>query len=144
MALPFFRSSHFLPAAFLAAALVTTPFAAGRKKEPSGPLDGHKRAEHALNRLTFGPRPGDVARVSRVGVDKWIEQQLHPERIDDSALEGRLAQLGTLRMNTRQIVENFPNNEIIRQVANGKIAMPSDPTLRAIYTAQVQRLDDKQ
>jgi uncharacterized protein (DUF1800 family) len=42
-----------------------------------------QRAEHALNRLAFGARPGDVERVLRIGVDRWIEQQLHPERISD-------------------------------------------------------------
>ncbi|HUP60299.1 MAG TPA: DUF1800 domain-containing protein [Thermoanaerobaculia bacterium] len=42
-----------------------------------------QRAEHALNRLAFGARPGDVERVMRIGVDRWIEQQLHPERIAD-------------------------------------------------------------
>ncbi len=50
-----------------------------------------QRAEHVLDRLAFGARPGDVERVLRVGVDRWIEQQLHPERIDDRALESRVA-----------------------------------------------------
>jgi uncharacterized protein (DUF1800 family) len=50
-----------------------------------------QRAEHALNRLSFGARPGDVERVLHVGVDRWIEQQLHPERIDDRAVEARVA-----------------------------------------------------
>jgi len=45
--------------------------------------DDRARAEHALNRLAFGARPGDVERVTRIGVDKWIDQQLHPERIAD-------------------------------------------------------------
>jgi uncharacterized protein (DUF1800 family) len=42
-------------------------------------------AEHALNRLAFGPRPGDIARVQQMGVDRWIAQQLHPEKIEDRA-----------------------------------------------------------
>ncbi|HEX8169744.1 MAG TPA: DUF1800 domain-containing protein [Thermoanaerobaculia bacterium] len=50
-----------------------------------------QRAEHALKRLAFGARPGEVERVARLGVDRWIEQQLHPERIDDRALEAKLA-----------------------------------------------------
>ena len=45
---------------------------------------------HALNRLTFGPRPGDVERVSRVGLSEWIDRQLNPARIDEAALERRL------------------------------------------------------
>lgn len=43
---------------------------------------------HLLNRLAFGPRPGDVEKVRAAGVDAWIEQQLHPERVDDAAFEG--------------------------------------------------------
>ena len=38
-----------------------------------------KRALQALNRLTFGPRPGDVQQVAAMGVDRWIDLQLHPE-----------------------------------------------------------------
>ena len=55
------------------------------------PATERQRAEHALNRLAFGARPGDVERVLRVGVDRWIEQQLHPERIADRAVETRVA-----------------------------------------------------
>ena len=43
----------------------------------------------ALNRLGFGPRPGDIERVKEMGLQKWIDQQLHPESISDSALEAR-------------------------------------------------------
>ncbi len=133
-----------IAAALLLAALATTQFALGRKKEKSAALDEQKRAMQALNRLTFGPRPGDLERVSQMGVDKWIDLQLHPDKIDDSALQARLAPFRTLQMNTREIVENFPNNEMIRQVAEGKVAMPRDPTRRAVYEAQVQRYEDKQ
>ena len=44
---------------------------------------------HALNRLAFGPRPGDVQKVRAMGLDQWIEQQLHPERIDAVASVAR-------------------------------------------------------
>ncbi|MGH9530533.1 MAG: DUF1800 family protein [Terriglobales bacterium] len=122
------------------------PLALARKKSAPAPLrmDEHKRAVHALNRLTFGPRPGDIERVSAMGVDKWIDEQLHPEKIDDSAMEARLGQFPTLRMSTQQIVENFPPPEIIRAVANGKDSMPSDPVEHAIYEAQLERFQEKQ
>ena len=57
-------------------------------------MDERERAIHALNRLTFGPRPGDVDRVLAMGVDRWIDQQLAPEKIDDRVLEARLAPSG--------------------------------------------------
>ena len=144
MALSFVRRYPIMVVTLVAASLVATQFALGGSKHKPGAMDQRQRAAHALSRLTFGARPGDVDRVARIGVDKWIEQQLHPERTDDPAMEARVAQFRTLGMSTRDIVENFPNNALIRQVADGKVAMPSDPTLRAIYTAQVQRLDDKQ
>jgi len=71
---------------------VPAQLAVARKKDKqaAAQMDRQKRAVHALNRLTFGPRPGDIDRVMAIGVDKWIDQQLHPEKIDDSALDARL------------------------------------------------------
>ncbi len=117
---------------------------ARKKEKPAGAMDDQKRAVHALNRLTFGPRPGDVQRVTQMGVEKWIDLQLHPEKIDDSVLATRLAPFRTLRMDTHELVENFPPNQVIRQVANGKASLPSDPAKRAVYEAQLQRYEDKQ
>jgi uncharacterized protein (DUF1800 family) len=125
----------------------SAPFASGKKEQQtpvSAQMDEQKRAAHALNRLTFGPRPGDIARVTAVSVDKWIEQQLHPEKIDDSALEGRLASFRTLHMNTRELVENFPSPQLIKAVMDGKKPMPSDPVKRAIYQAQIERMQEKE
>ena len=49
-------------------------------------LSPDEQVRHVLDRLAFGPRPGDVDRVRAMGVDAWISRQLHPERIpDDSA-----------------------------------------------------------
>jgi uncharacterized protein (DUF1800 family) len=107
-------------------------------------MDQQKRAVHALNRLTFGPRPGDVDHVMAIGVDKWIDQQLHPDKIDDSALDARLSPLRTLHMDTREIVENFPPEQMIRAVADGKQSLPSDPLKRAVYQAQLERYQNKE
>src|ERR1039458_9187728 len=136
-------------AALLVAAGFTAQFALARKKDnPPGAtmmqMDSQKRAVHALNRLTFGPRPGDVEQVARMGVDKWIELQLHPDKIDDSALDARLDPFRTLRMGTREIVENFPPEQVIKQIADGKASLPRDPTQRAVYEAQLQRYENKQ
>jgi len=128
----------------IVAAGLASQFALGRKKDkPAGAMDESKRAVHALNRLAFGPRPGEVERVAAMGVDKWIELQLRPERIDDSALDSRLASFRTLRMDTRELVENFPPSLLIKQVAEGKASLPRDPAKRAIYEAQLQQYEDK-
>ena len=119
---------------------VSTQLALGKKNQKiiSG-MEERKRALHALNRLTFGPRPGDLDRVMAMGVDKWIDQQLHPEKIDDNAVESRLVPLRTLKMDTHEIVENFPPPQMIKAIAEGKRGLPSDPTKRAIYEAQLAR-----
>ncbi|HEV2728825.1 MAG TPA: DUF1800 domain-containing protein [Terriglobales bacterium] len=110
----------------------------------SSQMPEQKRALHALNRLTFGPRAGDIDRLMALGVDQWIDQQLHPEKIDDRALEARLAPLRTLRMDTREIVENFPPEQVIKAVAEGKQSIPSDPSKRAVYKAQLERYEERQ
>jgi uncharacterized protein (DUF1800 family) len=60
---------------------------------------------HVLNRTTFGPRPGDVEMVEKMGgVHAYIEQQLHPETIDDSAVEQQVAQLDTLQKSPAELL----------------------------------------
>ncbi|MGA9557489.1 MAG: DUF1800 family protein, partial [Terriglobales bacterium] len=144
MAMPARQQLSLVVAAVLVAGLGSTQLALGKKKIKPAGMDDQKRALHALNRLTFGARPGDAERVTQLGVDKWIDLQLHPEKIDDSALDARLASFRTLRMDTHELVENFPNNEIIKQVAEGNAPMPTDPVRRAVYEAQVEKYEDKQ
>jgi uncharacterized protein (DUF1800 family) len=103
-----------------------------------------KRAVQALNRLTFGPRPGEIQQVVAMGVDHWIDLQLHPEQISDTAVESRLASFRTLHMSSKQITEEFPDNQMIRQVMEGNRPMPSDPAKRAVFQVQIARLREKQ
>jgi uncharacterized protein (DUF1800 family) len=63
---------------------------------------------HALDRLAYGPRPGDVERVKQMGLEKWIDQQLDPDSIDDSAFDKRLARYPTLTMSSEQLLADFP------------------------------------
>jgi len=71
-------------------------------------LSPDRQIVQALNRLTFGPRPGDVEEVRRIGLAKWIEQQLHPEQIaENPVLAERLAPLETLRMPVPEIVAKY-------------------------------------
>src|SRR5580692_5031826 len=64
---------------------------------------------HAMNRLAYGPRPGDVEQVRRAGLEKWIEQQLHPETINDADLNLRLERYPTLAMSSKRLLEEFPH-----------------------------------
>ncbi len=78
----------------------------------TGPFDQRlskdQQIVQALNRLTFGPRLGDVDEVRRVGVAKWIELQLHPDQIrENPALEAKLKPLESIRMDLPEIVKQF-------------------------------------
>src|SRR5579875_2971358 len=56
------------------------------------PLSRDEQSQHALERLTFGPRPGDLAALKRTGLDAWLDLELHPERLPENPiLEQRLA-----------------------------------------------------
>ncbi len=67
------------------------------------PLAGAPAALHVLNRLAFGPRPGDIARVQKIGVKVWIETQLRPESIPDSQVETKLAGLHYLKVDAARL-----------------------------------------
>jgi uncharacterized protein (DUF1800 family) len=62
---------------------------------------------HLLNRIAFGPRHGDVERVQEIGVEKYIDQQLHPDHIEDEGMEARLAPFPTIRMNTPELTTKY-------------------------------------
>lgn len=81
------------------------------RHEPSGKarreLTDNQRIEHVLARLSFGARPGDFERVKAVGVNAYLEQQLEPDTIDDTALNARLAKLPTLTLATPILIEQY-------------------------------------
>ncbi len=63
---------------------------------------------HVLSRVTYGPRPGDVARVRALGLSAWLERQLDPGRIDDTAVEALLKTLPTLTMSIAELQREYP------------------------------------
>jgi len=87
----------------LAALLAATPAARGESA-----LTPEQKAQHVLNRLAFGPRPGDIERVKAMGVERYIDAQLHPERLTDpAALRNRLASLDTLQMSAADLFRAY-------------------------------------
>jgi uncharacterized protein (DUF1800 family) len=90
---------------------------------------------HVLDRLGFGARPGDVERVQKMGLAKYIDQQLYPDKIADKALETRLSEFPTLKMSTTELAENYfnPADEARRQQqqAQARAAAASDPNMMA-------------
>jgi uncharacterized protein (DUF1800 family) len=97
------------------------------------PLTQQQRVLHALNRLTFGPRPGEEASVTRMGLEAWFQQQLHPETIDDSALDQRLDAFPAMRLSEEDLVLRFPPPQMIRTLIRQGGGMPTDPVEHAIY-----------
>jgi uncharacterized protein (DUF1800 family) len=78
-------------------------------KLPIAELTEDEAILHAMNRLAYGPRPGDVEQVRRMGLEKWIEQQLHPETLNDADLNLRLERYPTLAMSSKRLLEEFPH-----------------------------------
>lgn len=86
---------------------------ADNKKMDSKALTQEQKILHLLNRAGFGARPGDVERVKKMGIDKYLDMQLHPERISDSAVEARLKDFASLDMTLTEINEKYPTPQLL-------------------------------
>ena len=78
-------------------------------------LTEREKAQHVLNRLAFGPRPGEVDAVAELGVDRWIARQLNPSAIDDSAVVKKIEALETLSMSPEALFEKFEKPHLERR-----------------------------
>lgn len=78
-------------------------------------LTATEQVLHALNRLAYGPRPGDVERVRTMGVDRWVAEQLAPDRIDDGAIDAVLARYETLRAPQGELARLYESVRRARQ-----------------------------
>jgi uncharacterized protein (DUF1800 family) len=86
--------------------------------------DDDRAILHALSRLTYGPRPGDVGRVRALGLEAWIERQLRPQTIDDSATERALAGLTTLGMSIPDLLREYPrpDQKLLAKIQSGEMS----------------------
>ncbi|HYJ91722.1 MAG TPA: DUF1800 domain-containing protein [Pyrinomonadaceae bacterium] len=97
--------------------------AAGANVPVGKSLTEDQKILHVLNRLGFGARPGDVEKVRKMGLDKYIEQQLNPSSIDDSVADSKVKGLEIFNMSTAEIFEKYPNpGALLRQLNGGKKA----------------------
>ena len=147
--------------------MVDQPLFAASPVAKRGPTAGNPQARgegrvlHALNRLTFGPRPGDVAAVEAMGLTTWFDTQLNPSKIDDSALDARLAAFPAMQLPQAELIARYPSQQMIRQMEmanrqqagfagrpmgprarrmdpmNPAASMPTDPVERAIYADEM-------
>src|SRR6188474_1543900 len=100
----------------MAIASALSPVSAQKRSKSKG-LTEEQRIIHVLNRLGFGARPGDVERVKALGLEKYIDQQLNPEKISDTIAENKVRDLSVLNMTTAELYEKYPQpGQLLRQL----------------------------
>jgi uncharacterized protein (DUF1800 family) len=115
------------------------------KAAPPAQMTGEQKALHALNRLTFGARPGDLDALNQKGLDQWIELQLHPRDIPENpVLEAKLVPLDTLRMTTIELAHHYPTPQMVKAMVDGKEPFPADQETRYMVEKQVARLQRRE
>ena len=82
-----------------------------------------KSIAHVLSRVAFGPATADQERIRTIGVTRYIDEQLHPERLADAGMEARLTGLQTLRMTSREIAEQFEIPQLQARAAKKRAAL---------------------
>ena len=103
-------------------------------------LSKEQQALHVVERLTFGARPGDVDRARRIGIEKWIDEQLHPEKLTENPLlEPKLVDLKAMQLPVPELFKMYPPPQVIALMAQGSLPMPEDPLLRHGIQRAVER-----
>ncbi len=110
--------------------VVVALLVAGTSAARKPPAD-EAAVDRVLNRVAFGAKPGDIERVQAMGLDRYIDQQLHPERIADRDVEPRLAPLTTLRMSSREIADKIEQPQIDARKAKQQGSAPTPADQRA-------------
>jgi uncharacterized protein (DUF1800 family) len=95
-----------------------------------------QQAQHVLNRLAFGPRPGEIAKVRSMGIEKWIDQQLHPEKIDDREATSLLRRYRSLETPTVEIEQAYREAQQRRRQEQRMAAMQDSMSGRAPNNGQ--------
>jgi uncharacterized protein (DUF1800 family) len=106
-------SSELLPMpASPSAGNTRSPHAKFAGKLPISELNEQEAILHALNRLGFGARPGDVEQIEKTGLENWVQAQLHPENIKDPVVDARLAEYPTLHLDSANLLEKYPPYDV--------------------------------
>jgi uncharacterized protein (DUF1800 family) len=84
---------------------------------------------HVLNRLGYGPRPGDVEAVRRLGLDRYVQDQLHPERVGENPeLLRRLSELRTVALDADALLARYDlPREAKREIQQKRAEMKGEP-----------------
>lgn len=97
---------------------------------PAATVDDDAAIQHVLDRLGYGPRPGDLEAVRRVGLDRYVQRQLHPDRIaENPELGRRLAELETASLDTETLLSKYDlPREAKREIQKKRAEMTGEPT----------------
>ena len=98
-----------------------------------GALSSDERVRHVLNRLAFGPRPGDEAAVRAIGVERWIARQLEPDSIADGDVDTVLAHFPTTSLALADAAQLYARPAALRAAPH------PDPTPRLPMTPCADR-----
>lgn len=97
-----------------------------------------KKSLHILNRLSLGPRPGDIEQIQSMGIDAYIQSQLSPESITESPqITRQLDQWRTLKLTPIQLLRQYKprakeqRSEEERQKARQKARQPLQQAIQA-------------
>ena len=98
-----------------------------------------QQVQQVLNRLGFGPRPGNVAKVRAIGVDEWIALQLAPDRIADGAADRVVASYEMLGRPTRDLVAMYEESQIALRKQGRQLAQQGDTNNKRDMRAELLR-----
>ena len=97
-------------------------------------LPADQQIIQALSRLTFGARPGDAQKVRAIGLDNWIDQQLHPNKINDDALNAFVSRYSAL---------NQDENDLLRQWSEHPDSQPAERPDLAQVRPEITRISNE-
>jgi uncharacterized protein (DUF1800 family) len=118
---------------------------AKKAKTPESPaipqMPDDQKILHALNRLAYGPRPGDVEMVRKLGgLERWIEIQLYPQSLpENQTLLAKLQPLDSLVLPPNVMIDTYPSQQLIRAMVDGRVPFPEDPVTRMMIRRQAEK-----
>lgn len=122
-----FKSNSYINRSTALAAILTilAPALVLRADTPlKKPLSEDQKISHVLNRLGFGARPGDIAKVKAIGIQKYIDQQLDPAPLPDAALEAKVKNLEIFNLSTAELFAKYPNPGALLQAIDRERGQP--------------------
>jgi uncharacterized protein (DUF1800 family) len=103
-------------------------------------LPADQQIIQALNRLTFGAKPGDILKVRAIGLDKWIDQQLQPDKINDDAMSTFVRNYSALDENQNDLLKQYAEQQQQRRVVKRERA----DTTQAMTAEEIAQMRQQQ